>query len=286
MAVEYVNKVRVDDTLEMGYFLDDFTDPWKTPQTIVMLHGCRKPRQVFYAWIPTLAREFRVIRPHLRGHWDSTPAPAGYQWTVEGLVRDLKNFLDAMQLDRVHVIGESLGGLLGYHLAYHHPERIKSLTLATCPGPGFKQHAAKMPLGKLMTMENPPEWRVEEKTKVELVGEFGLENQAHAAWHSSECGKCPEEATKAYFRAAAECAVNAEEFLARIDVPTLSMTGAEHTRIVTVQEAQRLCDLMPRAKLVTFPDMKAQCQFVIPERCAEEALRFIMEQEASSVRVG
>ena len=72
MAIEFAKKVRVDDTLEMGYYIDDCTDPWTIPDTIVMLPGCRKPRQVFYAWIPTLAREFRVIRPHLRGHWDST----------------------------------------------------------------------------------------------------------------------------------------------------------------------------------------------------------------------
>ena len=280
MAIEHARKVRVDDGLEMGYYLDDCTDPWKTPETIILMHGCRKPRQVFYAWIPTLAREYRVIRPHVRGHWDSTPAPEGYQWTVDGLVRDLKNFLDAMNLDKVHFVGESLGGLLGYHLAYHHPGRLKTLTLVTCPGPGFKQHAHNMPLGQLSELAVQPEWRVEDKTKVQLVGEFGVENQAHAAWHSNECGKCPEDATKGYFKAAADCEVNVEEFLPKINVPTLSMTGAEHTRILTVQEAHRLCNLMPRARLVTFPGMKAQCQFVIPEQCAQEVLRFIEDQEA------
>ena len=275
VAIELAKKVRVDDTLEMGYYIDDCTDPWRTPDTVVLLHGCLKPRQMFYAWIPTLAREFRVIRPHVRGHWDSTPAPEDYRWTVEGLVGDLKNFLDALGLDQVHLVGESLGGLLAYHFAYRYAERLKTLTLVTAPGPSFKQH----PLGQMGTHEvYHPVWGADEKQKARVIAEFGPGNRALAEWRHEEGWKCPAEGTRGYFKAAAGCEVNVEEFLPRIEVPTLSMLGAEHTRIINAQEAQRLCDLMPRAKLVTFPGVKAQCQFVIPERCAQEVLRFIKEQ--------
>ena len=278
MAIELAKKVRVDDTLEMGYYIDDCTDPWKTPDTIILLHGCLKPRQMFYAWIPTLAREFRVIRPHLRGHWDSTPAPAGYQWTVEGLVRDLNNFLDALGLDQVHLVGESLGGLLGYFLAHRHAERLKTLTLVTAPGPNFKHH----PIGRAGSMEaRHPVWGVDEKSKAQLISEFGPEHRALAEWGYLERWKSPIDATKGYFKAAASCEVNEEEFLPAIRTPTLYMMGAECIRIIPVQDAQRLCDLMPRAKLVTFPGIKAQCQFVIPERCAQEVVRFIKEQAVS-----
>ena len=276
MAIEHAKKVRVDDTLEMGYYIDDCTDPWKTPDTIVLLPGCRKPRQVFYAWIPTLAREYPVIRPHLRGHWDSTPAPEGYQWTVDGMVKDVKNFLDAMGLDKVHLVGESLGGFLGFHFAYRYPERLKTLTLVTAPGPSFKGN----PIGQDGSIENRhPVWGVDEKAKAKLIAEFGPENQALAEWHYSERWKSPQDATKGYFKAAANCEVKEEEFLPTINVPALYMTGAECTRIIPLQEAQHLCDLMPRARLVTFPGIRAQCQFVIPERCAQEVVRFVKEQE-------
>ena len=81
-------KIRIDETLEAGYDIYDFTDPWKEPETIVLQTGCLKPRQLFYAWIPTLARHFQVIRLHVRGHYDSTPAPQGYRWTMDGLVSE------------------------------------------------------------------------------------------------------------------------------------------------------------------------------------------------------
>ena len=278
VAVEFVKKVRVDDTLEMGYYVDDCTDPWTTPDTIVLLHGNRKPRQIFYAWIPTLARRFEVIRPHLRGHWDSTPAPEGYQWTVEGLVSDLKNFLDMLGMGKVHLVGESLGGLLGYHFAYHYRERLKTLTLVTAPGPSFKHH----PIVQAGGTENRPAWGVEDKKwKDQLILEFGPENRALAEWTNAEVWNCQKEATKGYFRAAANCEVNVEKFLSSINVPTLMMQGAECTRILTLQEAQHFCNLMPQARLVTFSGVRAQCQFVIPERCAQEVGRFIKEQEIS-----
>jgi hypothetical protein len=55
-----VRTVRVDDTLEMGCYIDDCTDPWKAPETIVMLTGNHKPRLVYYGWMPTLARDYRL----------------------------------------------------------------------------------------------------------------------------------------------------------------------------------------------------------------------------------
>ena len=272
MATENVRKIRVDDTLEMGYYIDDCTDPWKTPETIVMLTGNRKPRQLFYAWMPTLAREYRVLRPHVRGHWDSTPAPEGFQWSIDGLVRDVKHFLNAMGLEKVHMVGESLGGFMAYHFAYRYPERLRTLTVVTTPSPSFKQHR----LGQMGSVEaHHPVWGADEHWKARLVEEFGPEHRELAEWVDREAWKSPVEATKGYFKAAAETEVDVKAFLSKINVPTLAMIGAEHTRIVSAQEVQRLCSLMPNAKLVTFPGVKAQCQFVMPERCAQEVLRFV-----------
>ena len=276
MAIEYAKQVRVDDTLEMGYYIDDCTDPWTTPETIILVPGCRKPRQGYYAWIPTLARHFRVIRPHMRGHWDSTLAPKGYQWTVENLILDLKNFLDALGVDKVHYVGENLGGFLGYYFAYHYPERLKTMTLATVPTPNLKHH----PVGKRKSLENhhPGPWGADEKWKANMLKEFGPENRDLAEWHDPERWKCPEEASKGYFKACISCEVNEEEFLGKISVPTLYLLSAEYKALLDAREAQRFCNLMQRAKLVTFPGVSAPCQFVVPEKCAQEVVRFIREQ--------
>jgi len=49
------------------------------------------------------------------------------------MLGDLKGFLDALELDQVHYVGESIGGLLGVFFAKQWPERMKSLTLCATP---------------------------------------------------------------------------------------------------------------------------------------------------------
>ena len=61
--------------LEMHYEVDDLTDPWRDPQTILMLHGNAESGLAWYAWVPKLARHYRVVRPDMRGFGASTAMP-------------------------------------------------------------------------------------------------------------------------------------------------------------------------------------------------------------------
>ena len=47
---------KIDDTLEMYYEDDDFSDPWRHPETVVLHHGNAKNTKLWYAWVPLLAR--------------------------------------------------------------------------------------------------------------------------------------------------------------------------------------------------------------------------------------
>ena len=266
--------VRVEDTLEMVYEVDDFTDPWKKADVILLVHGGLKPKQLYYAWVPALARHLRVIRPYLRGHWGSTPAPEGYRWTIPGLVSELKNFLDALGLDKVHFVGESLGGTLGYHFAYRYPERLKTLTIVNCPGPTLKGHRMSI-LVDLLKKEGI-------EGTVDYIANIHSEETSDIPglddWFHDEMKKCPQEATLALVEAAANLDVNIDDFLPNIQVPTLLLTGAEYTSLITIEEANHFRELIPKAKLVVFPGVKAVAVVAVPQRCAEEVLRFIGEQ--------
>ena len=102
--------VRLEDGLEMYYEDHDFTDPWRTPETVVMHHGNSKSSLLWYPWVPLLAGNYRVVRMDARGFGRSTVPAPGYDWSLEGFALDLKRFLDALGLDRVHLIGETVGG--------------------------------------------------------------------------------------------------------------------------------------------------------------------------------
>ncbi len=68
---------RIDDTLEMYYEDDAFTDPWATPEVVLLHHGNFKSSQLWYSWVPLLARDYRVLRLDARGFGRSTAPPPG-----------------------------------------------------------------------------------------------------------------------------------------------------------------------------------------------------------------
>lgn len=87
--------------------------------------------------IAALSRHVRVLRFDTRGHGQSS-VPAG-DYSLERLGHDVLDLLDALDVQRAHFLGLSLGGFIGQWLAIHAPERIERLILAnTSPWLGPK----------------------------------------------------------------------------------------------------------------------------------------------------
>lgn len=83
-------------------------------------------------WTPCLAplrEHFRVIRIDTRGHGQSPAAPTGSGHRIADLAAEVAATLDHLGVDRCHLAGLSLGGMLGMWLAVHQPERIQRLAL-------------------------------------------------------------------------------------------------------------------------------------------------------------
>ena len=61
--------------LDMHYEVDDFTDPWTHPETVLMLHGNAESGLAWWRWVPKLSPHYRVVRPDMRGFGQSSPMP-------------------------------------------------------------------------------------------------------------------------------------------------------------------------------------------------------------------
>lgn len=88
-------------------------------------------------WDPTflagLAASFEVICPDNRGVGESELGER--ELTIEGMAADLEALLDSLQIDRLPVVGWSMGGFVAQRLAIRTPERVAALGLiATDPG--------------------------------------------------------------------------------------------------------------------------------------------------------
>lgn len=123
------------DGVRIAYYIDDFTDPWKKPETLVLLHSAMGNSQRFYSWVPGLARHFRVVRMDLRGHGGSEVPPADVPLSMDRFVRDVEELMDVVGADRAHVVANSAGGYLAQKLAITRPERVLSLAVVgSTPG--------------------------------------------------------------------------------------------------------------------------------------------------------
>ena len=97
-------------------------------EVIVLSHGLGGSHAVWYQQVAFLSRHYRVITWDQRGFGRSTrstgaigPVPA---------VRDMVTVLDALEADKVHIIGQSMGGWAALGFAIDHPDRVISLVLA------------------------------------------------------------------------------------------------------------------------------------------------------------
>src|ERR1700693_3832147 len=123
------------DGLQLAYYVDDFTDPWRKPDTVLLLHAAMGNSRRWFQWVPPLSRSYRVVRLDLRGHGNSQIPKPTDEFSLALLVSDALALLDLVGADRAHIVGNSAGGYVSQQLAINHPKRVRSLALfGSTPG--------------------------------------------------------------------------------------------------------------------------------------------------------
>ena len=106
--------------------------------TVLLLHGSGPGVSAWANWrltIPALAQSFRVVAPDIVGFGFTERSVDTYDrdtWTRHAI-----GVLDALGIERAHVVGNSFGGSLALSLAIHHPGRVRRLGLMGAVGVPF-----------------------------------------------------------------------------------------------------------------------------------------------------
>jgi pimeloyl-ACP methyl ester carboxylesterase len=101
---------------------------------ILLIHGMAGSSRTWREVLPLLARDHTVIAPDLLGHGESAK-PVG-DYSLGAFASGLRDFLGVLGIERVTVVGQSLGGGVAMQLAYQHPEVCERLVLVGSGGLG------------------------------------------------------------------------------------------------------------------------------------------------------
>ena len=207
-------------------------------EPLLFLHGAGTFHG--YEFAKPWADKFRVLHPYHPGFGESGDDPA--MDTFNDYVMHYVGLLDALGVDKVHLVGFSLGGLLAAHSASQQRERVKTLTLVAPAG----MRSAEYPT--LDVLATPGE---------KIVASLASNFEVLKPWLPT--GPDPDFMGARYREATTLARLLWEKpwdpkfqrYLHRIDVPTLIVWGDED-RLVPPQHAELWKKVLPKAKVEIF----------------------------------
>ena len=109
---------------------------------LYLVHGIGSRKEQWNPLIDALEGEFTCVSHDLRGHGESpVPDPP---YCLDELVEDLEALRSRLGHERIHVVGHSLGGMIGPAYARAHPERVRSLGLLSTAAGRSDEDRAKL----------------------------------------------------------------------------------------------------------------------------------------------
>jgi pimeloyl-ACP methyl ester carboxylesterase len=117
--------------LELGYQIDG-----DGPETLVLVNGLADAKESWEAQIPAFAERYRVVSYDNRGVGESPTPPGPY--SSAQMADDLAGLVDALGLERFHLLGVSMGGMIAQEYAIAHADRLLSASFCctySYPGP-------------------------------------------------------------------------------------------------------------------------------------------------------
>lgn len=247
---------------------------------LVLLHGWSLDSRMFEDQVPAFSLSYRVIRVDRRGFGRSSEGE-DVTWDPA----DLAAVLDALGVERAHVLGMSQGATVALAFALAYPGRVSSLVL----------HGPPAPRGFGLRWAGPDRWPLEEYRA--LASREGFEAfrrawLAHPLMHippGHEEARRRRDAMVADYRGgllldprppSGPVPAATMDDLGRVGVPVLVLTGQDeipYFRIV----ADALAYAIPGARRVVIPGGGHLINLIEPARYNEVVLRFLQDASGS-----
>jgi pimeloyl-ACP methyl ester carboxylesterase len=225
--------------------------------TVLLLHGTSASLHTWDGWTEVLAREHRVVRVDLPGFGLTGPFPHG-KYDPSSYAEFVTAMLDAIEVPRAVIAGNSFGGRIAWETALAAPERVMALVLVDASS-GHPFASQSMPLGFRLA-QIPAFGPIMNRLLPRSLVESGVRNVY------GDPSLVTEELVDRYYeltlREGNRAALvqrfaqtvpdeRASERLAKIGAPTLVLWGRED-RLIPLEVAHRFEDDVPDATLAVF----------------------------------
>jgi 3-oxoadipate enol-lactonase len=265
--------LHIPPSLDLHYLMDDYTDPWRTPGTILLLHGNAESSAAWYAWVPQLAYRYRLVRPDLRGFGASTPMPRDFPWTLDVLIDDFCRLMDTLGTERFHLVGAKIGGTIARAFAARRPARVRTLTVVGTPPPYRMGAAERAPA----LIEEFDQQGVEHWAQQSMAGRLGSTfPPAGVEWWTTFMGRTAVSTQVGFMQTIACADIRAD--MPRIACPTLVIT-TEGSGLASVDETRAWQKTIPDSELLVLPGDSYHVAASHAVQCAQATLEFIERRD-------
>lgn len=237
---------------------------------IIMVHGIGSRRQGWAGLTERLRDRFQCISYDLRGHGDS-PVPQS-PFSLHDLVADLEALRARLGIEAAHIIGHSLGGMIGPAYARAYPDRVLSLGLLSTAAFRTEEDSAKV-RGVVAAMERDGiEATLDTLTQRWFTDAFAAEHPEALEARKLQVLQTPPDIFLQVFHIYAETEMG--PWLHEIPVPALVLTG-ELDGGCSPRLNQQIALAMPGSELVVLGGLKHSILIEDGDRVADAVSSFL-----------
>jgi 3-oxoadipate enol-lactonase len=248
-----------DDYKEDFFYREDWLgEPWRTPEPVVLIHGNDESSVEWYAWVPRMGQEYRVIRPDLPGLGHSN-TPRGFEYSLANLANFVAQVMDKAGVNSAHIIGAKTGGAVAMRFAADYPQRTRALVVAGAP---FSPIAIADP------SPIPQRDRLGSNAPKEMV-----------AYWNTLFTRSDREGVKGLNKALSNFDLAKDGVLQHISAPTLVIT-ADRSKMHSVEKARAYQAQIPNSRLVVIRSDAYHIAAANADECVTQTLAFLKEQKA------
>jgi pimeloyl-ACP methyl ester carboxylesterase len=256
------------DDVNISYYIDDSTPPWRKPDTVLLLHPAMGSARRYFAWIPRLSKHYHVLRFDMRGHGASDLPSPDKPLTMERLLRDVTELLDHVGCERAHIQGNSAGGYIAQNMALDRADRVKSIMLfSSTPGllhspwPTWLGEVGKIGLRAFLAKN------IKDRLPLDRV------EPGHVDWFLDEAAKLDIDFGGRFVTLMSS--LDWTDRLHGIRVPTLIVQPGILGGIGAASQYETMRKLIPDAQLIVYDGLPHHVCDSVPDRCVDDVLAFL-----------